>query len=137
MKPKPLTKEKIITVNVDSPTIILDPPQYIPHKQTTKWVRMEDVKSAVEWLLKEIEKEIEKKKKEKQEIFSNIQYYGTKVFELKTKPELTPYEKAELVELEGFVRNLKDDHKELNIEICCLENIKHLIKKAFEGVSND
>ena len=84
-------------------------------------------------IVEKIEKMIEKKRKEKREVFSMIQHYGTKVFELKRKPELTPYEKGKLEEFEGFVGNLKLDHTELSIEIGCLENVKRIVEEIFEG----
>jgi len=84
-------------------------------------------------IVEEIEKMIEKKRKEKREVFSMIQHYGTKAFELKRKPELTPYEKAELVDIKDFVGSLKLDHTELSIEIDCLENVKKTIEEIFEG----
>ena len=84
-------------------------------------------------IVEEIEKMIEKKRKEKREVFSMIQHYGTKAFELKRKPKLTPYEKAELLDIKDFVGSLKLDHTELSIEIDCLENVKKTIEEIFEG----
>jgi len=51
MKPEPLTKEKILKRKVDIDKYLLPPLWY--------WVRVIDVKSAVQWLLKEMDKKRE------------------------------------------------------------------------------
>jgi len=61
MNPEPLTKEKIWQIDIVAGDLVLkrDNFEEIVHEDT-KVVKIEDVKTTVEWLLKEIEKEIKK-----------------------------------------------------------------------------
>ena len=58
MNPEPLTKEKLFVLDISYPMSLAKIPE---SKPTEKYiVFFNDVKSAVEWLLKEIEKETNK-----------------------------------------------------------------------------
>ena len=72
MNPEPLTKEKIILSEHD---INIDEERYVSES---------DIKSAVEWLLKEIEKEIKywERAKEHEKDGSQIAYYNRRISEL-------------------------------------------------------